>query len=131
MKNKEYKKLMAIAIAAAMIMGTCNMALPSKAAETKTAAAQEQTVSETKEEKPFKDETVYAKLGADGTVKSVTVSDQLRNVTDIAEIQDVSSLKKIKNVKGEETFTQTGDKMIWKGVEKTSAIREQRQQSFL
>ncbi len=61
-----------------------------------------------------KEETVYVNLDSDGTVDDVTVSNWLKNVTGTGDVQDVSNLKDIKNVKGDETFTQNGDKLIWK-----------------
>lgn len=62
-----------------------------------------------------KEETVYVNLEADGTVDSVTVSDWLKNVTGTGDISDVSNLKDIKNVKGDETFQEQGDgKIVWK-----------------
>ena len=53
-------------------------------------------------------------LDSDGTVDDVTVSNWLKNVTGTSDVQDVSNLKDIKNVKGDETFTQNGDKLTWK-----------------
>ncbi|MBR1865597.1 MAG: hypothetical protein IJ801_03730, partial [Lachnospiraceae bacterium] len=62
-----------------------------------------------------KEETVYVNLEADGTVDSVTVSDWLKNVTGTGDISDVSNLKDIKNVKGDETFKEEGDgRIVWK-----------------
>lgn len=61
-----------------------------------------------------KEETVYVNLDSDGTVDEVTVSNWLKNVTGTGDVQDVSNLKDIKNVKGDEKFTQSGDKLTWK-----------------
>lgn len=103
MKNREYKALAAFIMSLSLVTGSM-IAFPT----TVLAANQtEQTVT--------KDETVYAKMNADGKVQSVTVSDQLKNVADSSQIQDKSSLKEITNVKGDETFTQKGEKLIWKG----------------
>lgn len=65
--------------------------------------------------KALKDETVYVKLDASGDVSSVTVSDQLKNVSGLKDIEDVSGLKDIENVKGEEGFTQKDGKLVWSG----------------
>ena len=46
---------------------------------------------------------------------SVTVSDQLKNVSSQKQIQDVSDLKEIENVKGDEKFKQLGDSLVWSG----------------
>ena len=61
-----------------------------------------------------KEETVYVNATAEGEVKDITVSDWLKNsgATD-GEVSDVSDLKDIKNVKGDETFSQDGDKLTW------------------
>lgn len=61
-----------------------------------------------------KEETVYVTQTATGDVKSVTVSDWLKNVTGNGEIKDKSTLKDIKNVKGNEEFTENGDSLTWK-----------------
>ena len=62
-----------------------------------------------------KEETVYVNTTAGGEVTNVTVSDWLKNSGDISmgELQDASDLKDIKNVKGEETFSQDGNSLIW------------------
>ena len=66
-------------------------------------------------DKVEKEETVYVKLESDGTVKEITVSDWLKNVTGTGDVEDVSNLNDIKNVKGDETFEQGKDgKIIWK-----------------
>ena len=41
--------------------------------------------------KPTKNETVYAKIDGSGTVTEVTVSDQLKNISDASSLQDVSN----------------------------------------
>ena len=43
----------------------------------------------------------------------ITVSDWLKNNSQSAELSDSSSLSDIKNVKGDETFTQDGEKLTW------------------
>lgn len=63
--------------------------------------------------KPYKSETVYATTDGSGTVKSITVSDQLKNISDISEVTDKSNLKKIENVKGDESFTSKGETLVW------------------
>ena len=42
-----------------------------------------------------------------------TVSDWLKNSASAGDLSDVSDLKDIKNVKGDETFSQNGDKLTW------------------
>ncbi len=61
-----------------------------------------------------KQESVYVTANADGSVKTVTVSDQLKGAEGITgTIKDVSDLTEIKNVKGDETFDQSGNNLTW------------------
>ena len=71
-----------------------------------------------------KEETVYVNAAADGTPQEITVSDWLKNSASAGDLSDVSDLKDIKNVKGDETFSQDGDKLT--GIQKTKIfiIRE-------
>jgi len=62
---------------------------------------------------PFKDETVYILTGADGAVEKIIVSDWLRNPYGSAKLQDRTTLLDVENVKGEETFTASGGKLVW------------------
>lgn len=92
------KKTCAVTLSAAMVLG-----LAATAGNVSYAATNVE-----------KEETVYVNLDSDGTVDDVTVSNWLKNVTGTSDVQDVSNLKDIKNVKGDETFTQNGDKITWK-----------------
>lgn len=61
-----------------------------------------------------KQESVYVIANPDGSTKSVTVSDQLRGAGSVSgTLKDVSSLSDIKNVKGDETFDQSGENLTW------------------
>lgn len=60
-----------------------------------------------------KEETVYVLADSTGKSKEVIVSDHLINQGDKATLEDASTLKDITNVKGDETFTQNGTKLIW------------------
>ena len=60
-----------------------------------------------------KEETVYVNAASDGTPQEITVSDWLKNSASAGDLSDVSDLKDIKNVKGDETFSQNGDKLTW------------------
>ncbi len=95
---KYLKKTCAVTLSAAMILGlTSGMGTVSCAAENVE-----------------KEETVYVNQKADGSVMDITVSDWLKNVTGNEDISDVSNLTDIKNVKGDETFTQDSDgKLTW------------------
>ena len=61
-----------------------------------------------------KEETVYVVADPDGTPNEVIVSDWLKNHSGAATLEDVSDLKDIENVKGDETFTQgTDGSLTW------------------
>lgn len=61
-----------------------------------------------------KDESVYLISDANGKVYNTIVSDHLTNKDKADTLEDQSDLKDIKNVKGDEEFTQDGDKLTWK-----------------
>ena len=62
----------------------------------------------------YKEETVYVNADATGNSDEVTVSDWLKNSGSVSgNLTDESILKEIKNVKGDETFTENGDQLIW------------------
>ncbi|MCM1245958.1 MAG: hypothetical protein NC293_09990 [Roseburia sp.] len=60
-----------------------------------------------------KEESVYVSADADGTATKITVSDWLKNAGINGTLNDKSTLKDIKNVKGDETFEQKGDGLAW------------------
>lgn len=61
-----------------------------------------------------KEETVYVKAEADGTVRDIVVSDILRNGTGAESITDRSELSGIRNVKGKEGFQKRDDgTLVW------------------
>ena len=63
----------------------------------------------------YKEETVYVNADATGTIDEVTVSNWLKNSGSVSgSLTDASTLKDIKNVKGDETFTTSGDTLTWK-----------------
>ena len=59
-----------------------------------------------------KSETVYVKADASGTIHEIKVQTDLRNNGTSNEIKDFSTLKDIKNTKGNESFTQSSDGTI-------------------
>ena len=62
----------------------------------------------------YKEETVYVNADATGNSDEVTVSDWLKNSGSVSgNLTDESILKEIKNVKGDETFTENGDLLTW------------------
>lgn len=60
-----------------------------------------------------KEETVYVIADSNGMAKEIIVSDHLMNQENKETLEDASTLKDITNVKGEETFTQNGQKLTW------------------
>lgn len=62
----------------------------------------------------YKEEMVYVNADATGNSDEVTVSDWLKNSGSVSgNLTDESILKEIKNVKGDETFTENGDQLTW------------------
>ena len=62
----------------------------------------------------YKEETVYVNADATGTSDEVTVSNWLKNSGSVSgSLTDASTLKDIKNVKGDETFKASGDTLTW------------------
>lgn len=64
-------------------------------------------------EKVTKEESVYVNADADGEAEKITVSDWLKNAGINGTLKDKSELKDITNVKGDETFEQSGDGVSW------------------
>lgn len=69
--------------------------------------------SESEQSLDAKEETVYLITDANGNVNQTIVSNWLKNGSENAQIQDVSELSEIENVKGDETFTQNGSQITW------------------
>lgn len=60
-----------------------------------------------------KEETVYVIAGADGDVKKIIVSDELKNTIAGSAVEDVSELEDIEDVKGDAAYTGEGSTKIW------------------
>ncbi len=60
-----------------------------------------------------KEETVYVIAGNTGEAEKVIVSEHLINSEKEKVLLDQSELTEIENVKGDETFTQNGDRLTW------------------
>lgn len=69
--------------------------------------------AETSENDIAKDETVYVIAAADGKTNKVIVSDHLKNVNSKNVISELSDLTDVRNVKGDETFTENGGERTW------------------
>lgn len=68
----------------------------------------DKAASEEKKDGIFKDESVYVKTDPSGTIKETTVTEWLKNPGN-GSVEDESGLSGVKNVKGEETFSQGAD----------------------
>ena len=60
-----------------------------------------------------KDETVYAVMNADGSIKSTTVSEHLYSASGLSNVTDESTLTDIQNTESDAAFTQDGEKLVW------------------
>lgn len=60
-----------------------------------------------------KDETVYSKTDANGNTYSTIVSDHITNENQEKMINDISDLLNIKNVNGDEEYSQDGNNLVW------------------
>ena len=65
-----------------------------------------------------KDETVYTKVKNNGEIYQTIVNSHLKNIEESEELGDMSILKDIENVNGDEEFTQNGKRMVWKANQK-------------
>lgn len=61
-----------------------------------------------------KEETVYSKLDASGGKYQTIVNNHIKNTEEENVIKDISDLLNIKNVNGDEEFTQEENNLIWK-----------------
>ncbi|MCI8416804.1 MAG: hypothetical protein HFI33_04745 [Lachnospiraceae bacterium] len=61
-----------------------------------------------------KDETVYVIAGADGSTQKIIVSDWIKNAMGSSQIEDLTELSHVQNVKGLETFEEKGEGLgVW------------------
>ena len=65
----------------------------------------------------FKDEAVYALADPSGAISDITVANWLKNAGGLGSIVDSTTLTDIVNTKGDEKFTQDGDKLTWDGAD--------------
>ncbi len=61
-----------------------------------------------------KDETVFTTLDSTGVAKSTSVTNWIHSDNMLSELMDKSNLTNIKNLKGSETPTKSGDSLVWK-----------------
>lgn len=114
--NKRILKTVALALCALLaISGTVAAFAASDGGTDKTVsetdAESSDTANETKE--AVKNETVYVFTDAEGNVKSITVSDWLKNISGRDTLRDRSDLNDIVNVNGDEEHSANGDTLVW------------------
>lgn len=116
------RQIVAGMVILAMVVGTAGCAKEEEATleQNVEAQASEAQAEEAKarpqsgESEPKKEETVYVKANADGSVQNIIVSDILRNATQEESLHDRSDLSGIKNVKGKEAFQKNADgTLVW------------------
>ncbi|MBO6302734.1 MAG: hypothetical protein J6N15_09890 [Ruminiclostridium sp.] len=117
MKQSLLKKMCYIA-AAAMLTGAVGVTAAyaaNEGADNEPAEEKAPEVGETAENagEPEKDETVYVLAKANGAVNKVIVSDHLKNTDAKSLLTETSELKNVENVKGDETFSESGDTRTW------------------
>lgn len=119
---KKSAKVIALACATALLTTTIftDQALAEKETDQEL-SEQEETLTDTLNSQfsssntsdVDKEETVYVFTDASGNTDHILVSDWLKNKTGAKTIEDSSDLKDIENVKGDETFDGSGDKITW------------------
>ena len=117
MKFREYKKLLAVITVSAMIAalpGSRVLAAPENVDGSVTNGNVEAIIDNSFNLFPAeKNETVYVKTDANGKTRKIVVSDQLQNTGDTDTVKDHSNLTDIENVKGDESFKQSGSNLVW------------------
>lgn len=117
-KNRMWKKTAAAGLAVILAGTACLNGITTVQAEDKTEKSKNDKKKETEAQsekivKGTKDETVYVKADASGETQSIIVSDWLKNSDLDVAMSDISELTGIKNVKGDETFDQSGSQLTW------------------
>lgn len=115
--KKHTRKLTALALCAALLLGVVGTAAYALAAEGSNEAEGTESVGTgitAAASDISKDETVYVLAGADGTVQKIIVSDWIKNAIGADTIKDSTGLSNIKNVKGDERYTLGGNNTcVW------------------
>lgn len=113
------KKVTALAMSAMMIISltACADSGNSNSSDNKTDKnIKTENVSDSKGEGSgygTKEETVYVTTSSNGTVEKILVSSWLKNPEKYASLKDVTSLKDIVNVKGNEAFNVSGGEITF------------------
>lgn len=113
-KNKGAVRITAMLLACVMAvaaLGGCDSKSSNTTKETGAKTAKSTTLAATGDTLS-KDETVYVICGSQGDVSKIIVSDWIKNGTNDAKISDKTDLKNVKSVKGNTTYSLTGDKSV-------------------
>lgn len=113
--NKPSFKITAIILCAVLFLSSVNTVFAltnDKTKEQKNDAVTATTTANTDKDST-KDETVYVLAGADGSVQKIIVSDWIKNAIGAASITDSTGLSDIENVKGNESYTISGNAKVW------------------
>ena len=103
------KRAAAMLLIGVLVLGQPFSAMGVRAKET----AEESQIQETAEDSPAdKTETVYVKTDAEGNVQEISVETVLKNRNNGESLPDYSRLTDIRNMEGDEEFTQNGDGTI-------------------
>lgn len=123
--KKTLKKTLSVCLCGVLLVGASAGAVvyaeiqdPQKETETASAtaavSAPEDNGAKREGTENTKDETVYVLAGADGDVQKIIVSDWIKNALGADVLQEKSELSDVQNVRGDETYTMSGDHMrVW------------------
>ena len=113
--NKPSFKITAIILCAVLFLSSVitMFALTNDKTEEQKKDAVTATTTANTDKDSTKDETVYVLAGADGSVQKIIVSDWIKNALGAASITDSTGLSDIENVKGNESYTISGNAKVW------------------
>lgn len=120
--SKTAKRILAACLAVILVCGSAGatvlaMSIKNNNIVTASATATEDTkpaASEDESQKIAKDETIYVMANSDGSVNKIIVSDWIKNKLGADSINDVSGVKDILNLKGDEGYTMGSDNAkVW------------------
>ena len=113
--NKPSFKITAIILCAVLCLSsivTVFALTNDKTEEQKKDAVTATTTANTNKD-TIKDETVYVLAGSDGSVQKIIVSDWIKNALGASSITDSTGLSNIENIKGDESYTISGNAKVW------------------
>ena len=113
--NKPSFKITAMILCAVLCLSSVVtvFALTNEKTEEQKKDAVTATTTANTDKDSMKDETVYVLAGADGSVQKIIVSDWIKNALGAASITDSTGLSDIENVKGNESYTISGNAKVW------------------